>query len=142
MIDRLTLEQANRHYRNGGGTPLTVIASKVDLSFVDPSIFGGRINGPPVTVNLSPNSRDGLVYGKLDLVYKGNGRVQIQSNQYDFITSDHPWFGGSFWRNTFTVFGNVLAGPGTPYMINFQGLGDLNYQPARFVPQFPTRPKY
>lgn len=36
----------------------------------------------------------------------------------------------------------LTADSGTPYMINFHGLGDLNYRPAPFVPQFPTGSKY
>jgi len=130
VIKRLTLRMANRHYRSGNGEPLLVEASNVDLTFVDSDLFQNRRSK---TVNLLGKSRDGLVYGKLDLEYKGNNRVEIKSNRYDFDTGAakrHPWVGknSQFFRNVFTKVGNINAGSGTPYMINFHGLGIINNQ--------------
>jgi len=145
VIERLTLSQANKHYRDGEGEALTVNAAKVDLSGVDRS----RLKlDKPVEVNLSTNgSRDGLVYGKLALTLRSNGRVDITTNTYDFDTGvgpggvgGHPWFGknSSFWRNLATKAGNIVARSGKGYPIIFKGQGDLNYKPKPFVPQFPT----
>lgn len=47
-----------------------------------------------------------------------------------------------FWCNVFTKMGNVVAGPGTPFTIYFGGLGDLNYRPKPFVPNFPRGPLF
>jgi RHS repeat-associated protein len=143
IISRLTLWDANSHYRNGGGTDLTVDASKIDLSFVDPNIFSSV--GDREVVSTLFNSRDGLVYGQLELIYRGNNKVEIVSNDYDFdvgASEGHPWVWGNYGRNSATLLGNILAGPGQPYTIHFSGLGDLNYRPAPFVPKLPNGYKY
>ena len=107
----------------------------------------GRVGGRAVEVNLSVNgSRDGLVYGKLALINRGQGIVEIVANDYDFDTGapGHPWYGknSSFWRNVATKGGNILAGSGESYTIKFKGFGDLNYKPKPFAPQFPTGYKW
>ena len=65
-----------------------------------------------------------MIYGELDFMYLGGNQVQILPNMYDFDTgaeTRHPWHGpnSKFWRNIGTKAGNVINGPGLPYLINF-----------------------
>lgn len=76
----------------------------------------------------------GATYGKLALVYEGANLVRIKTNEYDFRTSDHDWFGkGHFWRNVITTFARFDAELGwpdaQPYNIEFSGYGYLNAAP-------------
>ncbi|WKN46404.1 RHS repeat-associated core domain-containing protein [Tunicatimonas pelagia] len=145
VIDRLTLWDANKHYREGDGEPLFVNASKIDLSFVNPDIF--EEIGDRKVVSTLTKSRDGLVYGQLELIYFGGNKVKIVDNEYGFeigAEDGHPWLKSAkgFGRNVATITGNIVAGPGTPYMIHFVGFGDLGYRPPPFEPNFPTSQKY
>lgn len=130
----LSLGEANSWYRNGNGSSITVDASKVDLSHVDPKTFSKVGDRQSVNLLRTGPASVGLVYGSIGLVYLGNNRVQILSDEYDFRTGasdNHPWF-ESFWgfiRNVETVGGNIIAGPGTPYSINFSGYATINKVP-------------
>ena len=133
---KLQLIESAFHYRNGNGLPISVDGSQVNLRGLDPNLFSGKKNGEIVSVNLlySDFFGEGTIYGRLDFQYLGGNKVQILSNNYDFETgaeNGHPWFGtnSGFWRNTFTILGNVVNGSGTPYMINFYGPSTLTSYP-------------
>ncbi len=120
----LTHNEAQNWYRNGNGVPITVDASGISLSYVDPNVFA---NSNTYTVSLLGHSdlTQGTVYGQLDLTYQDNGFVTIESNTYDFRTDDHNWFGGDFIRNFLTVIAGINDGFGSPnarpFNIIFQG---------------------
>lgn len=129
---KMSLKEANVHYRNGYGTMVTVDATKIDLSNVDPSLFKNAEIDDIKQVNLEflgPESV-GLVYGKVDLKWKGNNEVEIMPNMYDFdygAESGHPWNTlGGFIRNCATVVAGFVAGKGTPYLVWFQGRAKLD----------------
>ncbi|UPT70707.1 MAG: hypothetical protein M0D53_16850 [Flavobacterium sp. JAD_PAG50586_2] len=125
-----TLEEANKHYREANGKPMTVDASTIDLNFVDTT---GWVEGNKYEVSTLLSSKHGRVFGKLNLVYKGNNQVAIESNMYDFdivrvgcggaccLVSNPKLVG----RNIATWMGDVYAGKGTPYMINFNGINTI-----------------
>jgi hypothetical protein len=54
----------------------------------------------------------GIVYGRLDLTYLGNGTVSSTPNKFNF---DRPGIG--------TAIGSLIAGPGIEYTIFFNGVG-------------------
>ncbi|GGH27332.1 hypothetical protein GCM10011418_37220 [Sphingobacterium alkalisoli] len=147
---QLNLGTANSHYRNGNVVPVRVDASKIDLSFVNQNALKNlKVGGRAYTVNLLFKNNDGFVYGKLALERLKSGGIGIRRNEYDFeigAADRHPWFGerSTFWRNVFTVLGNAAAGPGTPYMIYFNGEVDFNYRESRYVPnvQLIGQPKW
>ena len=145
----LSLFEANTWYRFGNGVAITVDPSYIDLSNVNPDLLinsGNKV----VCVNLSTlGPLDvGLVYGKLDLIYAENNQVTIVENEYDFRTgasNGNPWFESfsGFGRNVGTEAGGMVAGFGTPYMINFtggDGKGNLNanynHEPPFIVPWY------
>jgi hypothetical protein len=79
---------------------------------------------------------EGALYGELKLIYQGGNKVSIEPNMYNFdVGADvgHPWFKSTsgFVRNIGTVFGNIVAGPGTGFNINFKGNATLNFNPNK-----------
>ncbi len=129
---RLTLKEANQWYRHGGGKPLTVDASKIDLDWVvDPKLL---IEGQQTTAHTFPLSKDGAVYGKLDIISLGGNDVSILPNEYDFRLD------GSWFRNQYTKIGAYVAGKGTSYWIYFEGVNTIN--PPQYINQYPRGNKW
>ena len=119
-----TLEEANKHYRDGNGKPLTVDASTVDLNFLDPSTM---VEGKTYPVQTLTTSKDGRVYGGIRVKYEGNNNVSILPDTYNF--EQHGSFFSSTFRNTANAIGRWYAGSGTPYKINFTGVNTIRYSP-------------
>jgi len=141
---RNLFNEANFHFRNGGGTNLHVDADKVDLSGITPSDFKGTDPFPDgsitKTFNLadfgnmggtSQSLSDGLVYGNIELTLLPNsgGKVRITPDVYDFDVPNNEIFQGftnkQTYRNLETVGANLLIGGGTPFITVFDGLGQL-----------------
>lgn len=135
---QLGLWEANSWCRNGNGNHISVDASNITITNVQPSeLFRSKYT--PVNFFLRGPYTFGLVYGTLDLKLVGNNQVHIRNNEYDFETGaddGHPWFEswGGFGRNLGTVAGNTVAGPGSSYMVNFVGNANLNYQRPYVIP--------
>lgn len=88
---------------------------------------------------LSPAYPDRLVYGNIRLTL---GPERTVTSRYDVYDFDIQAFQGSwtsrgglalnartFGRNGLTVLGSGLAGSGTPYRINFIGVGRIGPRP-------------
>jgi len=123
---KITFSEANEWYRNGGGKPLFVDASKVDLYPVETSSFKQGV-GSSIYFNyiFSNNGQTGLVYGTIKLTLKdANGTVVLGSNGvldiYDFDTQK-----GRYIRNGLTWLGKQVAGNGTAYKIYNYGTGQV-----------------
>lgn len=124
----LSLSEANNWYRNAGGQPISVDASKVKIGRVPLKHF---VVGEQNKRNLLWDfNSPGLVYGTLDYKYEGNNQFSIYTNAYDFdigASQGHPWFrsGGGFVRNVLTYAGARYADfwglAGTGYDIHFDG---------------------
>lgn len=127
----LTLAEANYHFRHGGGQPVTADLSKIDFSNLIEADFG-EIGSSRY---LSPAYPDRLVYGSIRLTL---GPDQTVTSRYDVYDFDIQGFQGSWTsraglalnartlgRNTLTVLGSGVAGSGTPYRINFIGVGRI-----------------
>ncbi len=136
----LSLSEANNYYRNGNGVPITVDASKMTFTNVDPRELS-TTKVTHINFDLRGPQSIGKVYGTLDLTLVGENQVQILSNEYDFRVGaehGHPWFGRGvkgfisgvkgFIRNVGTVIGGAYAGEGQPFMIHFSGLANLDYR--------------
>ncbi len=123
-----SLEKANTIY-NKNKNPKAVYdvdASTVDLNFLDVSnwVVGKTYEG----VQTLYSSRNGLVFGRLNLVYKGNNQVQILDDIYDFnLNFSNPIKFSEFIspRNIFTAFGQLNAGAGTEFTFRFHGLNTI-----------------
>lgn len=78
---RVTLDEANKWYREGSGGPLFVDLSKIDLSAISQSDFkkAGKVNYFQTLFN----SEDGPVYGNIGLKLE-NGRARGDYDTYDF----------------------------------------------------------
>jgi RHS repeat-associated protein len=132
-----TLIELNYWYRNGNSEEINIKASSVSMAGVDPNLFSGKKRGDIVTVNLLYSDfwgGEGTLYGQLDFEYRGGNKVRIVSNTYDFdvgANAGHPWFNsfGGFVRNVGTILGNVAAGSGSPFLINFLGTTTLSAYP-------------
>jgi hypothetical protein len=120
----LTLSEANNHWREGGGTPLTVNVGTLDLSNVSQLPPSGQVNF--IGSNFS-SVNDALVYGTVTLEAGPNNTVVGGHDQYDFRMK--PWSAQTFVRNVETIIGGIYAGPGTPYKIEFTGTTTLGQKP-------------
>ncbi|WP_069658632.1 DUF6443 domain-containing protein [Arcticibacter eurypsychrophilus] len=121
----LTLAEANEHYRNGNSTTLNVDLNRIDLSAIHSEDFNGVGSTKYFNLLLHSNSyNDGMVYGNVRFrLYPGN-TVKAFSDTYDF--DQKTWWNPLNWgRNIETVIGSSLAGPGTPYKINFNGSAEI-----------------
>ncbi|MBC8883861.1 hypothetical protein H9X57_12445 [Flavobacterium piscinae] len=91
-------------------------ASKVDLNFIDPSKM---VKGQKYLYQTLTASKDGRVYGRIWVEYKGNNQVAIMSETYDFNQD------GSFWskplRNTANAIGRYFVGKGTHIKLTLEG---------------------
>ncbi len=119
---KLTLGQANDHYRNGGGVPVQVDAQQYDFSKVNPSGFNSR--GLQTYTFPSKTSSDFLVNGTVTLQLGSGGQTfHVLPDTYDFDM--HSWTAQPF-RNLATLGANVIANPtgsssAQPFQIIFRG---------------------
>ncbi|WP_026704590.1 DUF6443 domain-containing protein [Flavobacterium soli] len=130
-----TLDQANEHYRNGGGDPYYVDASTVDLNFLHTKTKNWIV-GKTYLIRTLLNSQQGKVFGKLLVTYKGNNQVEIVANTYDFnMEFSNPLKVSEFLspRNFLTALGEVYAGEGTPFDFVFKGLNTI--EAPSIIPQ-------
>jgi hypothetical protein len=136
---KVALIELEYWYRNGGGTAININASSLSMDGVDPNLFKGMVKGQQKGVNLLYSDfwgGEGALYGELQFTYQGGDKVSITSNMYNFdVGADvgHPWFNSTsdFVRNVGTVLGNIAAGSGTGFMINFIGNATLNFNPNK-----------
>ncbi len=129
---KLSFSDANEHYRNGDGSPLTVDFTKIHLGDLSVESFKNVEPGKPLYWNLLTNGvwSEGLVYGTIELILEGN-TVHANPNTYDFDMK--PW-SSHFIRNIETIIGSWYAGSGTPYDIYFNG--------TQQIPQYSPLPKF
>ena len=121
----LTLEEANKWYREGKGQPLFTSLAKIDLSGI--YSLGEKYVREIKSFNLllhSGSLNDGLVYGNVTLKRYPNHSVRAFSDKYDFEMHNgrNPLNWG---RNIETIIGNRVAGRGQPYEINIYGSAKL-----------------
>jgi len=121
---KITWEEAKEWYRTGGGQPLYVDASKIDLSPLTIKDFEDKkskyINfASPKYANFST----GLVYGTIKVtLLDDNGTVCLGNCNTNFLDN----FGfelqqGRTYRNFATKVGHFLAGNGIPFNIYTYG---------------------
>ena len=117
----LTLNEANKWYREGNGQPLFVSFEKIDMSGVYSK--GDKAIGKEWKVNLSfrsASTNDGLVYGQIKIKQYPNDYVRAYADWYDFDM--HSFWNPFNWpRNFATIIGGILAGNGVRYEINIYG---------------------
>lgn len=141
---KLTLSEANEWYRTGGGKPLYVDASKIDLT---PQYREDFKVGESRYVNYaSPSNANlgtGLVYGTIKLtMLDANGIIKLGGaggllDKYDF-----DYQKGRTGRNAATWLGKQVAGEGTGYNIFNYGTGILKNKRVRSLPNPYWGPKY
>ena len=126
---RISLDEANNWYRNGGGKSITLDASKIDLNSADTSKWqkGGKYG-----VQTLFNSKEGRVLGNITVEYLGNNQVKILPDTYNFEMHGNPLSVrnpiknyGTWIRNTATILGLLKAGSGMQYKINFSGINTI-----------------
>ena len=136
------LKKANSFYNKNRSlnTIYDVAASSVDLNFVNTN---GWIPDNVYPVQTLIKSEHGRVFGKLNLLYKGNNQVKILNDRYDFnfMLGNPPSVSGLFTaRNLFTAAGDIYAGYGVSFTFKFHGLNTIknNYnQPTSNYKQYP-----
>lgn len=135
---KVALIELEYWYRNGGGKEIYIDASSLSMEGVDPNLFKGMTVGQSKVIDLffSDFWGEGSLYGKLEFIYQGGNKVSIVPNMYNFDVGanvGHPWFNSvsGFVRNVGTVLGNIVAGSGTEFMINFKGYATLKFNPNR-----------
>ena len=118
----LTLAEANRWYLEGYGESITVDATLLNFSGVNPSGFD------PVTgqqlYRFPRMSEDFLVHGTVMLQLNSGGTsFRVLSEPYDFEM--HSWSIRTLARNLETIAGSIAADPirkgGMPFVINYSG---------------------
>ncbi|MHB1259757.1 RHS repeat-associated core domain-containing protein, partial [Thiobacillus sp.] len=130
----LTLGEANYQYRHGEGQSVTVDLNKIDFSGV--SAAGAQAKASPGGISyVTPSSaNDFLVHGTVGVRVQPNQTITAPPGPYDFDI--HPLTGDLsangvlqnakiIVRNIETVIGNVAAGFGTPFIINYGGQGKV-----------------
>ena len=126
--DYLTLDEANKWYRVGGGKPLFVDAAKVDLSPVKKSDFDKVGDSFYKNYAFTTNTETGLVYGNIKLtLINDKGVIKLGGaggllDKYDF---DYKSGAKNIPRNIATWFGEKKAGKGTGYSIFNYGTGTI-----------------
>ena len=123
----LTFKEARRWFREGDGSAITVDTDKIDLNFLDVSTLTEGEKKPVQT--WSGGIGQGLVYGGITVEYKGNNRVYIYTDRYDFEM--HSW--NSFQkvaRNIETLIARPIHGNGKSFQIIFRGLNTIHHAPA------------
>lgn len=123
-----SLKKANEIYAKNKDPKAVypVDASTVDLNFLDVSSWepGSVHNG----VQTLFSSKNGLVFGRLNLKYLGNNQVKILDDIYDFNYnfSTPPKTSDLFtFRNFATALGLLNAGLGVPFTFTFTGVNTI-----------------
>lgn len=80
---KITIDEADKWYRDGNNTPLYADLSQIDLKFITTSVFNNRV-GASKYIQTFYDSEDGGVYGHLTLTYQGNNSVSCVSDNYGF----------------------------------------------------------
>ncbi len=117
----LTLDEANKWYREGNGQPLYTSLAKIDLSGI--FSLGENYVGEEDYYNLLLNSNslnDGLVYGSITLKRYPDHQVRAYADHYDFY-SHNKWNPLNWPRNGEAYIGGKYAGKGQEYFINIYG---------------------
>jgi hypothetical protein len=123
----ITLDEANKWFREGDGKPLYVDLAKIDLSSIKQGDF--KANGQITYFQTLFNSKDGRVYGNMGLKLE-NGRAKGNYDDYDFDIK--PYTNKTkvspaelIVRNLATQIGNWKAGNGTGFRIFFNGTASI-----------------
>lgn len=102
----LTLAEANNHYRNGNGIPITVYAPAMNFGGVKAKDFDSRGR---LTYTFPKTSKEFYVYGTVSLQLNPDGKsFRVLNDRYDFDM--HSWWDQSI-RNLATVAGSAIANP-------------------------------
>ena len=113
----MTLSEARWQWRNGQGQTLVQDTNQLDLSGATLSSFGGQPN------RLFRTRGDQFfVHGTITLVRHPGGQVGVLTNTFNFDMK--PW-AGNFIRNSLTIGGRMVAGPGQPFDIVFGGTAPI-----------------
>ena len=135
------LKETNSFYNKNKSlsTIYDVDASSVDLNFVNTN---GWIPENVYTVQTLMKSEHGRVFGKLNLLYKGNNQVEILNDRYDFnFELGNPPSAINLFtaRNFFTAIGDIYAEYGVSFTFKFHGLNTIknNNQSTSNFRQYP-----
>jgi RHS repeat-associated protein len=108
---KMSLDEANQHYRDGTGTPVNVDASKLTVRLEGPAPkIGGNVIGSVY------GDSDWLVYGRVALTHTGPNSYSIGTERYDFDIKP-----GFSFRNIETYIGSWRAGSGVGFETRFNG---------------------
>jgi len=126
----LNIFEANSWYRNGGGQSLYVNLGNYDLSGI--TVKDSKGVGDVKSFNLQTpkyamSANRGLVFGSISLKYVGNNQV-VATSAYDIYDFDYKPLNGTWervFRNFATFSGNMLSGPGDPFIIYIMGTGTI-----------------
>lgn len=125
---KLSLNEANDHWRDGDGEPLSVDASKLSVTLEGPQPeIGGKVIGS-VT-----GTSDWLVFGRVQLERTGANSYRIMPELYDFDIKSWNSI-GNIGRNIETYIGRGYAGSGAPFETQFYGSPNVipqGYCPGR-----------
>ena len=133
----ITLDEAEEHYRTGGGADIDVDMSDLDFSELSKDDFPHGTKPENIQL-LYHGTREAAVFGELLLTYDGNNQIHAAQNWNGFRGQDyysfavgaeagHPWDSvGGIVRNCETLYGHLHAGSGTPYWINLYGEGTIS----------------
>ena len=137
---KLSLGEANSWYRNGNGKEIFVDASKIDLAFISSSDLSTEEYRSIQTLS---KSEDGRVYGNITmkLVSTNSNRVKILPDTYNFEMHSYRSFNvkslaKTYVRNTATMVGQVVAGFGSSFQINFDGYGYIGSGVSSYIQPF------
>ena len=124
----VTLNEANKWFREGNGQPLYVDLAKIDLSAISQSNFS-KVGERKYFQTLF-NSDDGRVYGNIGLTLQAGGRVKGAYDDYDFdikrYTNQTKMTPAELIiRNAATGIGHMRAGDGQGYRIHFNGTAPI-----------------
>lgn len=119
---KLTLEEANKWYREGNGEPLLVNSATIDISSLSMDDFSEGVGSSIVNnFGLSSDVETGVIYGSVKVTLENKeGEVTLGNNgyldTYDFDQKKND-SAKTFIRNVLTKAGEIVAGKGTAYNI-------------------------
>jgi RHS repeat-associated protein len=108
---RLTVGEANAHFRAGKGRAIDVDASLLTVS------LDTIPKKPGETVSSTVNGLDFLVHGKVNVTLQRDGSYRVVNGMYDFDFSARR----DALRNVLTALGKLYAGDGTSFLIRYSG---------------------
>lgn len=120
----VTLDEANKWFREGDGKPLFVDLSKMDLSAIGQSDFS-KVGERKYFQTLF-SSKDGRVYGNIGLTLQSGGKVKGTYDDYDFDIKSYTnqtkmTPAELIIRTAATAIGQMKAGDGQGFRIYFNG---------------------